>query len=218
MFVGHYAAALAAKAAEPRAPLWTYMAAAQLIDIGWSSFIMTGVEHLRIDPSLPGSALVLYDMPWTHSLPAALIWSVVAGFAAMASLKLPARAAAMVGAVVFSHWLGDLWVHRPDLLIWFGGPKMGFALWNDPVPEMIVEMGLLAVAGALWIGQRKDEGRHAWTGAVYIAALAILQYVSATLHGGGPPEGFARTALIAYLAVTLGAWWLDRKPAPGARG
>ncbi|MDB5451869.1 MAG: hypothetical protein JWO33_447, partial [Caulobacteraceae bacterium] len=28
MFVGHYAAALAAKAAEPRAPLWTYVIAA----------------------------------------------------------------------------------------------------------------------------------------------------------------------------------------------
>ena len=32
MFVGHYAAALAAKAAEPRAPLWAYVAGAQLIE------------------------------------------------------------------------------------------------------------------------------------------------------------------------------------------
>lgn len=217
MFVGHYAAALAAKTVEPRAPLWTYMAAAQLIDIGWSAFIMTGVEHMRIDPALPGSALVLYDMPWTHSLPAALIWSVAAGLAAMLALKLPGRAAAMVGAVVFSHWLGDLWVHRPDLLVWFGGPKLGFALWNDPVPEMIVEMGLIAVSGAFWIGQRKDEGRRAWTGALFITALVVLQYVSATMHGGGAPEAFARTALIAYLAVALGAWWLDRQPAPRAK-
>jgi len=134
MFVGHYAAAFAAKAVEPRAPLWSYMAAAQLVDIGWSSLVMAGVEHLRLDPSLPGSALVLYDMPWTHSLPGALVWSVAGGLLAMVLLKLPARAAAMVGAVVFSHWLGDLWVHRPDLALWVGGPKVGFALWDHPVP------------------------------------------------------------------------------------
>ena len=36
MFVGHYAAALAAKAAEPRAPLWSYIVASQLVDWGWS--------------------------------------------------------------------------------------------------------------------------------------------------------------------------------------
>ena len=35
MFVGHYAAALAARAAEPKAPLWSYVAACQLLDIGW---------------------------------------------------------------------------------------------------------------------------------------------------------------------------------------
>ena len=39
MFAGHYAAALAAKAAEPRAPMWTLIAGAQLVDIGWSALI-----------------------------------------------------------------------------------------------------------------------------------------------------------------------------------
>ncbi|MEZ6022456.1 MAG: hypothetical protein R3C16_03350 [Hyphomonadaceae bacterium] len=44
MFVGHYAAAIAAKAIEPRAPMWTLAAGCQLVDIGWSAFIMTGIE------------------------------------------------------------------------------------------------------------------------------------------------------------------------------
>ena len=43
MFVGHYSAALAAKAAEPRAPLWSYVIGCQLLDVGWAGFIMTGV-------------------------------------------------------------------------------------------------------------------------------------------------------------------------------
>ena len=78
MFVGHYAAALAAKAVAPRAPLWTYVIAAQAIDIGWAGLVMAGVEKVRIDPSLPGSALDLYHMPFTHSLPAVVLWSLAA--------------------------------------------------------------------------------------------------------------------------------------------
>ena len=87
MFVGHYAAAMAAKAIVPKAPMWTLAAASQLVDIGWSSFIITGLEHARVDPTLPGSALVLDYMPWTHSLPAAFAWSV--GAALLVRLALP---------------------------------------------------------------------------------------------------------------------------------
>src|SRR5258705_8017886 len=108
MFVGHYSAALAAKAAEPRAPLWTYVIGCQLLDVGWSTLIITGVEKVRVDPSLPGSSLVLYDMPWTHSLPGALAWSLAGALAVRWALKLPWRAAAFVGMVVFSHWVLDL--------------------------------------------------------------------------------------------------------------
>jgi hypothetical protein len=70
MFVGHYAAAFATKAIEPKTPLWTLAAGSQLIDIGWSSLVMAGVEHASADPSLPGSTLVLYDMPGPTLCPA----------------------------------------------------------------------------------------------------------------------------------------------------
>ena len=115
MFVGHYSAALAAKAAEPRAPLWTYVIGCQLLDVGWSALVMTGAERMSIDPSLPGSSLVLEHMPWTHSLPSAVLWSLAAALAVRFAMKLPVRACVFVGLVVFSHWLGDLLVHRPDL-------------------------------------------------------------------------------------------------------
>jgi hypothetical protein len=216
MFVGHFATALAGKAIAPRAPLWSYIAASQLVDWGWSALILAGVEHMRLNPSLPGSPLELYDMPWTHSLPAALVWAAGGGLFMRYVMKTPIFASVMVGVVVFSHWLEDLLVHRPDLEIWPGGTRLGFGMWNHPVPEMIVEMGLLAVCGALWIGQRKDEGRRAWPGAVFIGALVTLALVAVSLPGEGKPAGMATTALVAYLVVTLGAWWLDRKPAPRA--
>ena len=50
------------------------------------------IEKVRVDPSLPGSVLDLYHMPWTHSLPAALVWSLAAaGLARLA--KAPLRRA-----------------------------------------------------------------------------------------------------------------------------
>ncbi|MHB8530390.1 MAG: hypothetical protein ACYC8V_12900 [Caulobacteraceae bacterium] len=162
MFVGHYAAALAAKTVEPRAPLWTYVGACQLMDIGWSGLLMAGVEKARADPALPGSALDLYYMPFTHSLPGSVVLSLAAALAARTLLRLPWRAGVFIGLTVFSHWLLDLLVHRPDLELWFGGPKVGFSWWNYPLPEMALEMGLVAVAGAAWTASRKNAGLATW--------------------------------------------------------
>lgn len=176
MFVGHYAAAMAAKAIEPRAPMWTLAAAAQLVDIGWSAFIITGIEHASVDSTLPGSTLVLDYMPWTHSLPAALVWSI--GAALLVRLFVPTWASVAVGLTVFSHWLLDLLVHRPDLELWIGGDKVGFGLWNYPVPEQALEIGLLAVCGAAWVASRKTLGRFAWPAIAFIGFLVTLQIVA----------------------------------------
>jgi len=211
MFVGHYSASLAAKAIEPRAPLWTYVIAAQLMDVGWASLVMAGVEKVRVDPSLPGSSLDLYHMPWTHSLPGALVWSLAGALLARVVLKLPIRAALLIGAVVFSHWLLDLLVHRPDLELWVGGPKLGLGLWNFPVPEQAVEIGLVAVAGAWWVGQRVRQGRRIWPAALFLAGLVALQIVAMLAPPGGDPVQMGATTLFAYLVVAFGAWLVERR-------
>jgi len=213
MFVGHYAAAMAAKAIEPKAPMWTLTAAAQLVDIGWSGFIIAGVERASVDPALPGSTLVLYDMPWTHSLPAALAWSASAALLVKLILRLPMWASAVVGLTVFSHWLLDLLVHRPDLELWPGGEKVGFGLWNYPVPEQAVEMGLLALCGAAWVASRKTLGRFAWPAIAFIAFLVTLQIVAmlSPQPAGelGPESGV--TILAIYLVVVAIAALTDMR-------
>jgi hypothetical protein len=216
MFVGHYSASLAAKAAEPRAPLWTYVIAAQFMDVGWSGLVAAGVEKVRVDPNLPGSDLDLYYMPWTHSLPGALAWSLAGGLLARFVLKLPARAAVLVGAVVFSHWLLDLLVHRPDLALWPDGPKLGLGLWNAPVVEQAVEIGLLAVAGAWWVGERVREGRRIWPATAFLAGLVALQIVGMLMPPGGDPVQMGVTTLAAYFVVAAFAWLIDRRPVDAA--
>ena len=215
MFVGHYSAALAAKAAEPRAPLWALVAGCQLMDIGWSGLVMVGVEKMKIDPNLPGSPLDLYFMPYTHSLPGSLAWSVGAAVLARVILRLPARAALFIGLAVFSHWLLDLLVHRPDLALWFGGPKVGLGLWNYPLPEMALELGLVAMAGGAWIAKRRDLGMVAWPAVVFLAFLTVLQMVSSFGALGEDVVQDGAMALAAYLVATAVAWAVDRGRARG---
>lgn len=213
MFVGHYAAAFAAKAAAPKAPLWTLALGCQLVDVGWAVFIMTGVEHARSDPSLPGSSLVLYDMPWTHSLPAALAWSVGAAVLVKLLLRLPTWASIVVGLTVFSHWLLDLVVHRPDLELWPGGERVGFALWNHPVPEQAVEMGLLAICAAIWAASRKSLGRSAWPAVALIAFYVVLQIIAMLMPPAAGELGVetGATVLAVYLVAAVAAGLTDNQ-------
>ena len=208
MFVGHYAAAFAAKAIEPKAPLWTLAAGCQLVDIGWSAFVMAGIERASVDPSLPGSSLVLEHMPWTHSLPMTFVWAIGAALLARLLLRLPNWASIVIGLSVASHWLLDFLVHRPDLELWIGGEKVGLGLWNYPVPEQAVEIGLLAIAGAAWAASRKTQGRTAWPALAFIAFLVALQIVAMLQPqpaGPLPPQAGATILAIYLLAVALAA-------------
>jgi len=211
MFVGHYAAAMAAKAIEPKAPMWTLAAASQLIDIGWSAFIIAGIERASVDPALPGSTLVLEHMPWTHSLPAVFAWSVGAAILVLLLLRLPIWASAIVGLTVLSHWVLDLLVHRPDLELWPGGERLGFGLWNYPVPEQAVEIGLIALCGAAWVASRKTLGRMAWPAIAFIGFLVALQIVAMLSPQPAGPLGAesGATILVIYLVVTAVAGLTD---------
>lgn len=211
MFVGHFAAGIAGKIACPRLPLWPLIGASQLLDLGWATLVMAGVEKLRIVPGLPGSPLDLYYMPWTHSLPTALLWSGVAGLLAARWWQGVPRAGIVVALVVFSHWLLDLVVHRPDLGLWFDSMKVGLGLWNLPQPEMALEMGMVALAGGGWIALRKDQGLAAAPALGFLLLLTVLQMVS--LVSGATENGvqMGLLALFGYGVTMAGAWWAERR-------
>lgn len=209
MFVGHYAAALAARAAEPRAPLWTYVLGCQVLDVAWSGLIMAGVEKASVDPTLPGSVLVLSHMPYTHSLPAAVLWSVAVGAGLMLLLKLPKRAGVFIGLAVFSHWILDFLVHRPDLPLLWDGPKVGLSWWNYPVPEQVLEMGLLALGASLWGWRRGKEGRDWKAAPAFVAFLLFLQLVPMMSPMGSDRLAMGGMALVAYLVTCVAAWMAE---------
>ena len=120
---------------------------------------------------------------------------------------------------VFSHWLLDLLVHRPDLALWPGGERVGFALWNYPVIEQAVEIGLMAICGAAWVASRKTLGRVAWPAIGFIGFLITLQIVAMlSPQPEGPLEATSGATILAiYLVVVVAAALTDiRGKARGA--
>ncbi len=211
MFAGHYGVSFAARRADRTIPLWVLFLAVQFLDVLWAPCILLGIEKVRIVPGITASnPLDLYYMPYTHSLVAALLWSCVGGFAYQAVAR-PARrqASAVVGAAVFSHWILDLLVHRPDLPLYDDSAKIGLGLWNAPALAFGLEAALLF--GGLWLCLRGRLARSPGTLAFGVLMLAIQAYV----FFGPPPasdRAAASTALFAYAVFAAVIWWLqDRR-------
>jgi hypothetical protein len=209
MFIGHWAPALAAAAASKREPrLGALFIAAQLVDWAFFGFLLTGTEHMRVVPGITAmNPMDLYDMPWTHSLAGSAAWA--AGFGALVLLwRRDLGFALLASAVVMSHWLLDLLVHRPDLTLAGTPPRLGLGLWNHPWIEIPLELGL--TFGALWfyLARTRGPALPAIVLGVVLAGLQAFNWFA--------PEPIAVTpatshlAFFAYGLATLSAWWLGK--------
>ena len=217
MFVGHYGPSLAAKAARNSIPLWVLFIAVQLLDVFWSFFVLLDIEKVRIVPGITATnPLDLYYMPYTHSLVGAVLWSIAAGIAYYVFCKADGRsAAAFVGVAVFSHWILDFLVHRPDLPLYDNSFKVGLGLWNYPVFAFPLEIAVLFSGMYLYTKTTKTVARGGHFGIV-IFGLVMLA-VQAFVFFGPPPtsdKAAAVTALILYFAFAGIAYWLEGKRAP----
>jgi hypothetical protein len=209
MFTGHYGPSFAFAAAEKRLPLWLLFIAVQFVDILWAIFVMLGIEKVRIVPGITASSpLDLYYMPYTHSLVGALGWSLLAFVVCQMVPRLRGvRTGLILAAAVFSHWILDLLVHRPDLSLYGGAYKMGFGLWNYRIAAFVVEMVVLFGFAAPYV----KIARHKERVLVFLAALALLQAVGTFIF---PPPSSDRaeaiTALFFYFLLAAIAAWVDR--------
>ena len=159
MFVGHYAVSFWFKARDPSLPLWVLVIAVQLVDIVWAGLVLLGVERVAIVPGITAaSPLDLQYVPYTHSLTAVGGWSLLAmwlWFRLDRNGPGRTRRAVLVGSAVFSHWLGDLLVHRPDLPIYDNRHKVGLGLWDYAAASFMLETGLLALT--IWFWYRSSQ-------------------------------------------------------------
>src|SRR5216117_2264177 len=216
MFVGHYGVSFAAKKAEPAIPLWVLFIAVQLLDVLWAPFVLLGIEKVRIVPGFTASnPLDLYYMPYTHSLVAAIGWSVVAFLVYRAVRPVPPRAAAIVGLAVFSHWVLDFLVHRPDLPLYDNTAKVGLGLWN--LPGLAFGLEIVLLFGGMWLYFQTGATRRLPAAAFGLIMVAIQAYV----FFGPPPvsdKAAAATALAAYVLFAAIIRFLERPQGPSGAG
>jgi hypothetical protein len=220
MFAGHFAIALAAKRIAPSASLGTLTFAAQWLDLLWPTLLIAGVERVRIDPAPGALPLVFERYPWSHSLAAVAMWALLIA-AVHYALRREGRTAAVLAALVASHWVLDAVVHVPDLpILPGGGPLVGAGLWNHKVAALMLELALLAAGAAIYVGTtwaRDAVGR--WSLAAFVALLAVIQLGNA--FGDAPPSvmAIAWVGQAQWLFV-LWAAWIDRhraSPSPAQR-
>jgi hypothetical protein len=205
VFVGHYGPSFAAKALRKSIPLWVLFLAVQLLDVFWS----IGIEKVRIVPGITATnPLDLYYMPYTHGLDAAVLWSGAAAFAYWAWRRSEGWVAAtIVGVAVFSHWVLDLIVHRPDLPLYDNSLKVGLGLWNQPAVALALEIAVLF--GGMYLYWAVTEpttkgGRYAMVifGLVMLAIQVFLFF--------GPPPASDRAAATSALACYVASLALHR--------
>jgi hypothetical protein len=219
MFVGHYGVSFAAQRLNRDIPLWVLFIAVQLLDVLWAPLVLLGVEKVRIVPGITATnPLDLYYMPYTHSLVSAVAWSIAAYAAYRIVRRLPQSrgqaAAALVGAAVFSHWVLDFVVHRPDLPLYDNTAKVGLGLWNVPAAALGLEAMLLFGGIFLFLQDRATSKVGLLIFGVVM--LAIQVYV---FFGPPPPSdrAAAMTALLAYaLFAGFVAWWDSGSKTPRA--
>lgn len=152
MFAGHFGLAAAVKSREPQVPLWVIMLSTQLLDVLFVPLFLMHIE--TIDPiGNGGYGQGVIHANYTHSLLGALLIALVAGLLGWRAWGR--RGVLVISAVVFSHWLLDLLVHRADLPILPGNlgnlPLLGFGLWAYPLVSIIMESVLIIVGAILYI-------------------------------------------------------------------
>jgi hypothetical protein len=217
LFVGHYSASFLGKSLQKTIPLWLLFIAVQFVDVLWAIFVLLGIEKVRIVPGITASnALDLYYMPFTHSLVGALFWSALAfRFCQFFSSLKGWRIGLILGAAVFSHWILDVIVHRPDLALYDNTLKMGLGLWNYRVPAFVLEIGLLIGGTMLYLRTASHKGRIV----VYVCLLVLVQVVGTFLFPQPSSDrAAALTALFLYLIFALIAFWVEgRQNTQGGR-
>ena len=115
---------------------------------------------------------------------------------------------------MFSHWVLDLIVHRPDLPLYDDTLKMGLGLWNYPTVAFLLEVAILFGGMLLYLRSTTATtavGRYGMP--VFGSVMLLIQ--AAAFFGPPPPNDRAAafTALASYALFAAGAGWLDRRRA-----
>lgn len=221
MFAGHLGIALALGRVERRVNVGVFIGAALLLDAVLWLLVLLGLESVAIPADYPLTRRPEFVFPYSHSLLAAIGWSVAAGAAALSRARSSdpsrLRVAALAGAAVLSHWLLDAIVHVPGLpLAGADSAKAGLGLWRD-LPTALGLETAIALAG-LWLFARASPLSLARTCSLAALTVAVTMLTVAGMTvAPAPPSASAMAggSLATLVVVFVLALWIGRLPGGG---
>ncbi len=209
MFIGHFGLGLASKKINQLPSLAVMFMAVQFLDLLWPIFCLTGIETFQIEAgNTKLTPLNFSHYPYSHSLLMAIFWGTVFGVFYYFFTK-NRSGSVLLGLLVISHWLLDLFVHRPDLPITpFSEFKVGLGLWNFPVIEILIEFGLFFSGTLLYYNTVKPKRKISFW--LLIGLFVLIHLLN--LLGPPPPSvnAVAWAGNLTWLFV-LWAWWIEKK-------
>jgi hypothetical protein len=210
MFIGHFGLGFAAKRVAPRVSLGTAFLAAQFLDLLWPTFLLLGIESVRIAPGATAvTPLIFEHYPISHSLVAAIGWGLGLG-AVYALIRNNMRGAILVAALVVSHWLLDLIVHVPDLPLTPGmDTVVGLGLWQSKAATLAVEVPIFAAGVWLYATSTRATDKVGSYGLMGLVGFLALIHAGNLL--GPPPPNVTAIAWVGQAQWLLVAWayWVD---------
>ncbi|HEX8287904.1 MAG TPA: metal-dependent hydrolase [Pyrinomonadaceae bacterium] len=210
MFIGHFAVGFAAKKLAPKTNLSWLIAAPLFLDLIWSFFVLGGLEKVKIEPGNTAfTPLNFVHYPFTHSLVAAIGWSLLLGLVYYAVSRYRIGAI-VIGIGVLSHWVLDAAVHRPDLPLLPGNEtKIGLGLWNSVSGTIIVESLLFIIGVGIYRKVTRPKNKIGQFGFWGFVIFLVLIYISNILSS--PPPDVTTLAFVALLVwvFPLLAGWID---------
>lgn len=213
MFAGHVGAALVIGRAERRVNIGVFVGAALLLDLVLWVFVLLGWESIRLPADFARTHQPEFTFPYSHGLVAAMMWSILAGGIALSlHPHLPdgrRRAGLLIAGSVFSHWLLDALVHRPELpLAGNASAKAGLSLWDIPTAGLGAEAIIVLLGLGLFLPGCHPPRRRA--AGLAVLSLLLLGFTLAGMTVAPPPPSVAAMAAssLGTLLVTgtLFAW------------
>jgi hypothetical protein len=218
MFAGHVGIGLALGRAERQLNVGFFVAAALLLDVVLWSFILLGWEAVVIPADFPSTHQADFMFPYSHGLVAAGLWSLATAALAWLWLGNDARAAwpaaALIAAAVFSHWILDALVHRPEMPVaGADSAKFGLGLWDHMPIALLIEAAIVVLGLALFL--RRSNLSRQRSIALVVLTLAILAFTGIGMTLAPPPPSataMAASSLVTLIVIAALYGWIGRAP------
>ena len=146
MFAGHYAVGFALKTKFPKLSLGIYFFTVNFLDFLAPLFNIIGIETTILKENATSMAdPYIMNIPWSHGLISAFLWSLIVGFIFKNIMKLNYKLMVVISFAVFSHYILDI-VSHSSLPISYGlNQTIGFGLGKNLLAHLILELIILSV-------------------------------------------------------------------------